>query len=690
MGWPGIYRFGGVVAFFLAVLVALDLANPPPLDRYRDQSVVVQAKDGSILRAFLSADDKWRLGVTSADVDPRYLSALKSFEDKRFDHHWGVDPLAIVRAVRQNLANGRIVSGASTLTMQTARLLEPGGRGWPAKLRQTVRALQLERRYTKDEILSIYLTLAPFGGNIEGVRAASLSYFRKEPVRLQLSEIALLVALPQSPERLRPDRHPDAARAAQTKVLARLQAELGVSAQAVAEALSGPPIARRHVLPFHAPHLAQRLKNWSAHKTIPTFVDGHVQRRLESLSRREKRWFGDGANMAMVVVHNATRQVRAYLGGADYWGPAGQVDLARAVRSPGSTLKPFIYGMAFDDMPLHPKTLIEDRPTLFGDYAPRNFNRNFQGTVTVEEALQWSLNVPAVALLDRLGPHYFHGRLARSGARLSYGGRHASPSLPLALGGVGMRLDDMTMLYASLADEGRVRPLAFAANDREEAPSAFRLMSQEASWYVGDILQGSPLPDGLAQGQGFSRGRPIAFKTGTSYGFRDAWAIGVSPAYTVGVWIGRADGSTRPGRFGRNEAAPVLMKVFDLLPTEEEMLEDPPATILQAANNSALPTSMRRFKPRPVLADRTVRAPLQVMFPPNGATVSLPETDGALALRSSGGMQPIHWLIDGKLVSDKDSRRRPSWRPDGEGFATVTAIDARGTSATSLIRLVAP
>ncbi len=690
MGWAhDNWRIGAAIGA-IAAIAALDFLFPPPLDRYLDQSVVVYAEDGSILRPFLSADDKWRVAATPQDVDPNYIAALKTFEDKRFDDHWGVDPAAVLRAAFQNVSNGRVVSGASTITMQTARLLEPGGRGLHAKIRQAVRALQLERRYSKNEILSIYLTLAPFGGNLEGVRAASLSYFQKEPKRLLLSEIALLVALPQSPERLRPDRFPKRAHQARQKIIDRLLAENKITAMAAKEAKADPAINKRHAMPFRAPHLAQRLKAQNG-RAVGTHINASAQSGLERLAARELRWFGDGGNLAILVVENETRAVRAYLGGADYWGPAGQVDLVRAVRSPGSTLKPFIYGMAFDEMPIHPATLIEDRPTLFGDYAPRNFSRNFQGTVTVREALQWSLNVPAVALLDRLGPQHFHTRLLRSGVALSYRGRQLVPSLPMALGGVGTTLSDLVMIYASLADDGHVAPLRLVPGKVSETPSAFRLISAEASWYVADILRQSPLPDGLAQGQGFQRGRQIAFKTGTSYGFRDAWAIGVSPTYTVGVWIGRADGSTRPGRYGRNEAAPLLMKVFDLLPTEERTLAPAPASVLHASNNRALPPSMRRFMPKQTV-EAANSVPLQVMFPPNGATVSLPsasDSDG-LALRSSGGAKPVRWLIDGKLVTAATARNRTYWRPDGEGFSTVTAIDAKGQSATSHIRLIAP
>ena len=489
---------GGGAALLLGALLILDRVFPPDLSRYERASVVVTDRDGGILRAFETAEGAWRLPTTAEDVDPRYLALLRAYEDQRFQEHVGVDPLAVARAAWQWASSGHIVSGASTLTMQAARLLEPQPRSLGAKLRQMARAVQLEARLSKERILSIYLTLAPFGGNLEGVRAASLAYFGKEPRRLSLGEVALLVALPQSPERLRPDRHPEAALAARAKVLRRLWEHGVLSETEVADALSEPLPATRLAFPFLAPHLAQYLAAKAAPgSTIATPIDRGLQSSLEALAKREALRFDDAGDLAIVVVENRAHAVRAYLGSSDFFGPHGQIDLARAQRSPGSALKPFIYGFAFDDRVTHPTSLIDDEPMRFGDYIPRNFDRQFQGTVSVREALQQSLNVPAVALLDRVGAVRFVGDLRAAGAGLSFRRLVGTPSLPVALGGLGISLADLTMLYASFPNGGEVTALRLTENP---APKPVRLMGSAAAWYVTDILRGSPLPEGYATG----------------------------------------------------------------------------------------------------------------------------------------------------------------------------------------------
>ncbi|HKX10874.1 MAG TPA: penicillin-binding protein 1C, partial [Stellaceae bacterium] len=594
-GWKrnALAAFGGVVLGVSALLL-LDRLFSPDLTRYQQASVVVTDRDGGILRAFQTSDGAWRLPTTRGDVDPRYLALLQAYEDQRFDEHLGVDPLAVARAAWQWASSGHIVSGASTLTMQAARLLEPRPRSLGAKLRQMAHALQLEERLSKSRILSVYLTLAPFGGNLEGVRAASLAYFGKEPRRLSLGEAALLVALPQSPERLRPDRHPEAALIARAKVLHRLEEHGLLSAADVADALSEPLPQTRLAFPFLAPHLTEHLAATAASgSTIATTIDRGLQTSLEALAKREMLRFDDAGNLAIVVVESRAHAVRAYLGSADFFGPQGQIDLARAQRSPGSALKPFIYGLAFDDRAIHPASLIDDEPLRFGDYVPRNFDRQFQGTVSVREALQESLNVPAVALLDRVGAVRFVSELRTVGARLGFRKLAGTPSLPVALGGLGISLADLTMLYTAFPNAGEVSALHVI---NTPLPT-IRLMGPAAAWYVTDILRGSPLPEGFAQALGLTRARDIAFKTGTSYGFRDAWAVGYSPDYTVGVWVGRADGSPRPGHYGRNTATPILLKAFDLLLPDQSGFGDAPAEALTVTANGELPPGLRHFVP---------------------------------------------------------------------------------------------
>ncbi|HXP75585.1 MAG TPA: penicillin-binding protein 1C [Stellaceae bacterium] len=671
-------------------LLILDRVFPPDLARAQQASVVVADRDGSILRAFETKEGAWQLPTSAEDVDPGYLALLHAYEDRRFDEHVGVDPLAVARAAWQWASSGHIVSGASTLTMQAARLLEPRSRSLGAKLHQMARALQLEERLSKERILSIYLTLAPFGGNLEGVRAASLAYFGKEPRRLSLGEAALLVALPQSPERLRPDRHPEAALAARAKVLRRLE-EHGVLSQTdVADALSEPLPATRLAFPFLAPHLTQHLAAKAAPgSTIATPIDRGLQSSLEALAKREALRFDDAGDLAVVVVENRAHAVRAYLGSADFFGPHGQIDLARAQRSPGSALKPFIYGLAFEDRVIHPASLIDDEPMRFGDYVPRNFDRQFQGTVSVREALQQSLNVPAVALLDRVGAVRFVGDLRAAGAGLGFRRLVGTPSLPVALGGLGISLADLTMLYASFPNGGEAAALRLTEGG---APKPVRLMGSAAAWYVTDILRGSPLPEGYAQALGLTRARDIAFKTGTSYGFRDAWAVGYSPDYTVGVWVGRADGSPRPGHYGRNTATPILLKAFDLLPPDQRGFGEAPADALSASTNEELPPGLRHFAPdRPGPIHAGAGAAPRILFPPDGAVVEWRAEDGAhggLPLKAEGGAKPLAWIVNGAPLERATPAGSGAWQPDGEGFARIAVVDAEGRSAEVRVRVV--
>ena len=676
--------------FLLVTILFLDHLFPPDLSRYEQASIVVTDRDGDILRAFETPEGAWRLSTRPEDVDPRYLALLRAYEDQRFDEHVGIDPLAVARAAWQWISSGHIVSGASTLTMQAARLLEPRPRSLGAKLHQMAQALQLEERFSKQKVLSIYLTLAPFGGNLEGVRAASLAYFGKEPRHLSLGEAALLVALPQSPERLRPDRHSAAAMVARAKVLQRLEEHGVLSAVDAAEALGQALPAARLAFPFLALHLTERLAATATPgSAVATTIDRGLQSSLEALAKREMLRFDDAGNLAIVVVESHAHAVRAYLGSADFFGPQGQIDLARAQRSPGSALKPFIYGLAFDDRAIHPASLIDDEPVRFGDYVPRNFDRQFQGTVSVREALQESLNVPAVALLDRVGAVRFVGELRAAGARLSFRRLVGTPSLPVALGGLGISLVDLTMLYTAFPNAGEV---AAARVTNDAPPPPVRLMGAAAAWYVTDILRGSPLPEGFAQALGLARARDIAFKTGTSYGFRDAWAVGYSPDYTVGVWVGRADGSPRPGHYGRNTATPILLKTFDLLPPDQSSFGDAPADTLTVSANGELPPGLRHFVPdRPGPLRASGGAPPRILFPPDGAVVEWRADDGArggLPLKAEGGAKPLAWIVNGAPLQKRTLAASSAWQPDGEGFARIAVVDAEGRSAEVRVRIV--
>ena len=447
-------------ASLAAGALALDRLFPPDLSRYHERSTEVVDANGRLLRAFTTADGKWRLKTTVDDVDPVYLALLKAYEDRRFDDHWGVDPLAAVRAAGQWIGRGRIVSGASTLSMQAARLLEPdrGRAACSPRSIQSARALQLEWRYSKREVLAIYLTLAPMGGNLEGVRAASFAYFGKEPKQLNAAEAALLVAIPQSPERRRPDRSPAAAQAARDRVLARGLEHEVIDASLRDMASSRPVPGRRLAMPMHAPHLSAWLAGQSPGAVVPTTMRFELQSALLQLAREERGRIADRAEIAMVAVDNRTGGVVAWLGGSDFFGRAGQVDLVRAHRSPGSALKPLIYAMAFDDRTLHPESLVEDVPVRFRDWLPRNFDRDHQGAVTVRRALQQSLNVPAVLALEKVGPQRFLSTLRTAGASPGLPPGDTGNSLGIALGSATVSPLEMAGLYAGLANGGEFAP----------------------------------------------------------------------------------------------------------------------------------------------------------------------------------------------------------------------------------------
>ncbi|HEX3883831.1 MAG TPA: penicillin-binding protein 1C [Stellaceae bacterium] len=673
----------GVLVFLAATYLALPLPN---LDRGHLVSTLVLARDGSILRGFLSADGKWRLPVSPGEVDPLYLRMLVAAEDKRFGLHPGVDPVAAVRAVGQLVRRGHIVSGASTLPMQAVRLLERRPRTLPAKLTEMGEALALERGVGRDGVLGVYLTLAPFGGNLEGVRAASLAYFGKEPAHLTASEAALLVALPRSPERLRPDRHSEAARAARDAVLARMARQGIISAQILAEAESEAVPAMRLAMPFHAVHLARELANATLAPNIATTIDPALQRQVEAMLKREIGGLDPRASYAAIVVDNRSRDIIAYVGNAEFGSTErrGTIDMARSIRSPGSALKPFIYAMAFDRLIVHPETLVEDRPREFGGYAPGDFDGRFLGTVSAREALQYSLNVPAVAVLDRLGAGKFVSGLAAVGVRLRLPGAAEEPGLAVALGGVGITLSDLATLYTALSHDGKVAPLRTRPDASRETETT--LFGPVASWYVTDILRHAPPPPGMLPDE-TKASRKLAYKTGTSYGYRDAWAVGYDGAVTIAVWAGRPDGTPMPGRSGRVTAAPIVFKIADLLgpaPADAGPGPAPPGALLVGRRD--LPPRLRHLDPGPA-----ERGPLanadgpKILYPPDGSTVAW--QGGDLPLEARGGTGPLRWLVDGRPLPPAPARHSPTWQPDSMGFARLTVIDSTGKSARATVRL---
>ena len=668
---------------FAAWVVSL---GPLPLAQARQVSTTIVDRNGKLLRAYAMADGRWRLPVDAkTGVDPGYLKLLLTYEDRRFRSHAGVDPFALGRAALQLVTRGHIVSGGSTITMQLARLMEPRReRSVYAKLCQMVRALEIERQLTKDQILDLYLALAPYGGNLEGIRAASIAYFGKEPKRLSLAESALLVALPQSPETRRVDRYPDVARAARDRVLDRMVEDGRVSDEDAVSAKAMPVPRLRKPMPILAPHSAdQAIATVKDADVIALTLDSSLQKALEALARDRAVALGPNISVAIIAVDNQSGDVLARIGSPNYFDDrrAGQVDMTRAVRSPGSTLKPFIYGLAFEDGFVHPESLIDDRPIRFGSYAPENFDMTFQGTVPVRRALQQSLNVPAVALLDRVGASRLSSRLRQAGANLVLP-KDEVPGLAMGLGGVGITLQDLVQLYSGLARLGSTRPLREIVNAKDQR-DPLRLMDQVAAWQVGNVLMGTPPPENAPHNR-------VAFKTGTSYGYRDAWSVGFDGRITIGVWVGRPDGAPAPGIAGRTAAAPILFDAFARTGKLPVPLPKPPKGTL-VANNAKLPLPLRRFRPVGELIRTGSEQAPHIQFPLNGSRIDVAGSGGAqfsaMPVKVAGGVLPMTMLVNGVSVGEIDGRRQRLVDPPGPGFARLTVIDATGAADTVVVRI---
>jgi penicillin-binding protein 1C len=670
-----------VLVGFLGLQVALFTLSavfPPDMTRARRSSPVALDRRGVWLRALPVEDGRWRIRTDLDRTDETFKNRLIAVEDARFYGHLGVDPLAVVRATGSAILHGRATSGASTLTMQTARLLEPRPRNLGSKLIEMIRAMQLESRLTKRETLALYLTLAPYGGNLEGVRAASLAYFGHEPTSLTDGEQALLIALPQSPEARRPDRRPEAARLARRAVLDKMVRAKVLSEAAAVEA-EAEPLPRRAPFPALAWNVAGELAKAApvTQASVISTIDADLQARLEPMAAAVAATQGTDAAAAILVVEIKGRAVRAAVGSAGRDRPGGWVDMTRALRSPGSALKPFIYAMAMDDGLVAADTQLTDSATRFADYQPENFDRVFHDKVTVREALTHSLNVPAVATLERLGPEAFAGRIEAAGAHLARPKSELKAAgLALALGGEGITLRDLVLLYAALGDGGIAKPLAWTQADAKlrEKSGGTRMVRPEAARQVLDILREAPAPRGRAPSALTLGGPAMAFKTGTSYGFRDAVAAGVVGGYAIIVWTGRADGGARGGLTGRDAALPLLFDVADVVgaPTAA------PRPIAPKAAPQALQTLRAQTEgPR-------------LIFPPDGAAVQVealgPKSRG-LVLAAGG--DDLTWYVAGTPLAADPVSGRVVWKPSAPGFYKLSVVDRQGRKATSRVRIKA-
>ena len=693
LGWgrllkPLLVILCALTLFVISVVTWIVALGPLPLAKARVVSSVVLDRNDKLLRAYAMEDGRWRLPVNAkTGVDPVYLKLLLAYEDKRFNDHRGVDPLALGRAATQLASRGQIVSGGSTITMQLARLIEPRReRSLSVKLQQILRAIEIEQQLRKDEILHLYLTMAPFGGNLEGVRAASFAYFGKEPKRLSLGEAALLVALPQSPETRRLDRYPEAARRARDRVLDRMVEHGVVTSEDAIHAKDEIVPNSRKPMPLLAPHATdQVIAGAEAGASIKLTLDGGLQKVLEALARDRAQILGPDISIGILAVDNEGGEVLARVGSPDYFDVrrAGQVDMTRAIRSPGSTLKPFIYGLAFEDGFVHPESLIDDRPIRFGSYAPENFDMTFQGTVPVRKALQLSLNVPAIALLDRVGPGRLSARLKSAGGALVLP-KDEAPGLAMGLGGVGVTLRDLVQLYSGFPRLGSVLPLREIAvdDDAKDTREPLRLMDPVAAWQVGNVLIGTPPPENAAAGR-------IAFKTGTSYGYRDAWSVGFDGRMTIGVWVGRPDGAPVPGILGRTTAAPILFDAFARTGKIPAALPKAPRGTL-IASAARLPQPLKRFRPYGDLVRTGSEQTLKIQFPLNGSRIDASDGDQPLSqvpVKVSGGVLPMTVMVNGVSMGEIDSRRQRLVDPPGPGFVRVTVMDASGAADSVVVRI---
>ena len=594
-------RVGISIACGLVLVFALDRLFPlPPAPRY---SPIVLAADGTVLHAFLNPTQKWRMKTELSEITPALQQAIIQKEDRYFRYHLGVNPIATIQAAGRNIFKKGRTTGASTITMQVARLLEPKERTFGNKLKEMLRATQLEAHFSKAEILQLYLNLVPYGGNIEGVKSAALLYFQQPPDYLSLAQTVTLAIIPNQPRLLVLGKNNDRILAERNRWLRQFQQQHLFPNQDIEDAINEPLDAQRHAAPMLAPHLARRLvSQFPGQPIIHSTLRLTPQAKAEDLTRnyvRRLRELGI-TQAAVLVVNNRTRAVEAYVGSADFQDAAssGQVDGVRAIRSPGSTLKPFLYALAVDRGIVTPKLKLPDVPTNFAGFRPENFDKSCAGEVTVERALTYSLNIPAVRILADVGVPMFTDKLRAAGFKSV---AKAAPRLGLStiLGGCGATLEELTGLYAALADGGRYGALRLTAplpgtapaplprrgepvvskrhqksgspSPRERGPGGEvnaegdPLVSPTAAFLITDILAQRTRPD-LPMGYQNSRHLPkIAWKTGTSYGRRDAWSIGYNADYTIGVWVGNFSGQGSPALTGADVASPLLFDLFNTL-----------------------------------------------------------------------------------------------------------------------------
>jgi penicillin-binding protein 1C len=578
--------FAGAAGLFLLFLI-LNWVFPLP-DKIEYSTIVTDNK-GEVIHAFLTHDQQWRMKTDLSEISPLLRKTIIEKEDKYFYYHPGVNPLAMLRALGRNILTLHRTSGASTITMQVARELEPKRRTYWNKLVEVFRAFQLEWKYSKSEILQLYLNKVPYGGNIQGVKSASILYFGKNPDHLSLAEITALSVIPNRPSTLVMGKHNDWIVAERNKWLHRWAKEKVFTPKEIEDALAEPLTARRRAVAQLVPQLALKLKRSGGRDIVHTTIDLNMQLKIEKLVKDYSRTLTlkNIRNAAVIVIDNKTHRVVSYVGSADFHDSTdgGQVNGAAAVRQPGSTLKPLLYGLCIDAGLLTPKMTIMDVPVNYDGYVPENYDRTFNGYVTMEYALGHSLNIPAVRSLKALGPDVLIRKLSMCGFRQVDKDRRKL-GLSMILGGCGATLEELTGMYSLFANGGRwVRPV-YTTDDSSTAPMAFRnayrtpdapdsaggrrLLSPAATYMISDILSKVNRPDFPVNWQTTVHLPKVAWKTGTSYGRRDAWSIGYNQKYTVGIWVGNFSGVGIPELSGANIATPLLFTVFNTIDYDDD------------------------------------------------------------------------------------------------------------------------
>jgi penicillin-binding protein 1C len=653
---------------------------PSPWRTPLEFSTKVTDKLGEDLRFFTTQDGFWRFPADLKNTDKRFISALINYEDKRFYQHAGVDIFALFRAVTQLLSNSQIISGASTLSMQTIRLLNPQPRTIKNKLLEMIQSFRMERELSKEKILLLYLNLAPYGGNIQGIEAASYFYFGKPPRHLSPSEIALLIALPQSPESRRPDRNKLRARAARNHVLQRQMENTLISKNEFQLAIQQPIKTTRQQTPFYAPHLTQRLHQLHPQQQIVrSSISLPLQILLELKIKQFRADLDSEQTIAVLVVDNISKEVVAHMGSADFFQDS-QIDLSRVIRSPGSTLKPFIYGLGFEKKLFHPLTQVMDRRFRFEDgYAPQNFDHSYRGQVSLEKALIKSLNIPAVKALKRVGVNQFIQRLQSVGINLSWQfGQDAG--LGIALGGSGLSLENLVAMYAALATAGKYHQLVYSPSKLQLINK--QLLSPLANYYIDEILKKMPQDSQNNYGT-------LRYKTGTSYGYRDAWSIGYNSQYTIGVWVGRVDGGFTHNQTGSQIATPILKQLFSILPKKIYVRDDLYKNDHVLTSFQQLPVQMRWLEnsQSSYRFNNQMEKPT-ILYPLDGSRIEITaikqKNTGMLILKASGGESPYHWMINGQYLINTNSEIQ--W-PVSKGKQKITLIDNQGRQNYSQIQV---